>query len=61
MQHHLVNLYQVCSNYAHGAKIGPVEGIIKAYIKLTFSEYGHVAYKIKEKEAFNTMLANILP
>ena len=29
-------------------------------IKLTFSEYGHVAYQIKGNEAYNNMLVNIL-
>ena len=50
---------QVCSNYAPGAKNGPAAGITLAYLKSTFSEYGHVAYQIKEKEAYNNML-NIL-
>ena len=27
MQHHLVDLYQVCSNYAPGAKNGPATGV----------------------------------
>ena len=27
----------------------------------TFSEYGQVAYQIKENEAYNYMLANVLP
>ena len=31
------------------------------YRKLTFSEHGHVAYQIKGNEAYDTMLANILP
>ena len=34
---------------------------MKAYIKLTFSEYGHVAYQIKGNEAYNYMLANDKP
>ena len=34
-------------------------GVTLAYIKSTFPEYGHVAYQIKEKEAYNSML-NIL-
>ena len=29
-------------------------------IKLTFSEYGHVAYQIKGIAAYNNILANIL-
>ena len=29
-------------------------------IKLTFSEYGHVAYQIKGNAAYNNILANIL-
>ena len=32
-----------------------------AYIKSTFSEYGHIAYVFKGNEAYNNMLANILP
>ena len=27
MQHYLVNLYQVCSNYIPGAKNGPTPGV----------------------------------
>ena len=27
MQHHLVDLYQVCSNYVPGTKNGPVRGV----------------------------------
>ena len=27
MKHHLVNLYQVCSNYFPGAKTGPAPGV----------------------------------
>ena len=57
----LVNLYQVCSNYAPGAKNGPVPGVTKTDIKLTFSEYVHVAYQIKGDEAYNNMLAKVLP
>ena len=30
-------------------------------MKLTFSEYGHVAYQIKGNETYNNTLANILP
>ena len=29
--------------------------------KLTFSEYGHVAYQIKADDAGSNMVANILP
>ena len=29
MQHHLVDLYQFCSNYAPGAKIGPTPGVTR--------------------------------
>ena len=29
-------------------------------LKLTFSEYGHVAYQIKGNAAYNNILANIL-
>ena len=29
--------------------------------KIYFLEYGHVAYQIKENEAYNYMLANVLP
>ena len=29
-------------------------------IKLTFSEYGHIAYQIKGNIAYNNILANIL-
>ena len=48
MYHHLVDLYQVCSNYATGVKNGPAAGVTQGYIKSTFfSEYGHVAYQIK--------------
>ena len=57
MWHHLLDLYQVCSNYAPGAKNAVVT---QAYIKSTFSEYSHVAYPIKGKEAFNNMLRNSL-
>ena len=34
LQHHLVYHYHVCSNYAHGAKIGPVTGVKMLYIGL---------------------------
>ena len=33
-------------------------GVKLAYIKSTFSEYGHVAYQIKVNEAYNNMLEN---
>ena len=29
--------------------------------KSTYSEYGHVAYQIKRNEAYNNILANVLP
>ena len=59
--HHLVNLYQVCSNDIPGAKNGPTQESHRLkYIKSTFSEYGHVAYQIKGNEAHINMLANIL-
>ena len=32
-----------------------------AEVKKFFSEYGHVAYKIKAEDAGNNMVANILP
>ena len=38
MKHHLVNLYQVCSNYISRAKNGPTPGVTcftKAYIGKT--------------------------
>ena len=38
----------------------PLAGVTYANIKSTFSEYGHLAYHIKENEAYNNMLANIL-
>ena len=60
MWYHLVDLYQVCSNYAPEAKNGPASGVTFAYIKSTFSEYGHVEYQIKGNEAYNNMLANNL-
>ena len=55
-----MNLYQVCSDYASAAKNGPAAGVKLAYIKLTFSEYGHVAFQIKGNEVYINML-NILP
>ena len=58
MQHHIVYLYQVCTNYATGTK--NAARVIYAFIKSTFTEYGHVAYQIKGNEANNNMLANIL-
>ena len=74
MQRYLMDLYHICSNDATGAKNGSAPGITWSTnyatgaknappppnIKLTFSEYGHVAYQIKENEAFNNMLVNIL-
>ena len=51
-----MDLYQVYANYAPGAKLPPPPNI-----KLTFSEYGHVAYQIKGNEAYNNMKVNILP
>ena len=51
MLHHIMDPYQVYSKYAPGAKPN---------IKLTFSEYGHVAYKIKVNIAYNNKLTNIL-
>ena len=53
-----MDLYQVYSNYATGAKNAPPPP--HPHIKSTFSEYGHVAYQIKEDKAYNNMLANIL-
>ena len=46
MKHHLVDLYQVLPNYFPVAKNGPATVVILAYIKSTFSEYGHAAYQI---------------
>ena len=43
-----------------GPKMALLQGHI-GHIKSTFSEYGHVAYQIKGNEAYNNMLANILP
>ena len=34
MKHHLVNLYQICSNYIPGAKNGPPKGGHMFYIGL---------------------------
>ena len=56
-----MDLYQVCSNIAPWVNNGPTAGVTKAYIKSTFSEYGHVTYQIKRNEAYNNMLANVLP
>ena len=39
---------------------GRAAGVTKAYIKSTFAGYGHV-YQIKGNEAYNNMLANLLP
>ena len=61
MYHHLVDLYQVCSNYAPWAKNGPPTEVTQAYIKSTFSEYVHFAYQIKGSKTYNNMLANALP
>ena len=55
-----MDLYQIRSNDAPGAKMGHQRGHIGLY-KTIFSEYGHVAYQIKGNEAYNNMLANILP
>ena len=44
-----------------GPKNGPAPGGHIGLYKLTFSEYGHVAYQIKGNEAYNYMLANVLP
>ena len=56
-----MDLYQVCSKYAPRAKNGPAAGVTfnLAHIKSTVSEYGHVAYQIKENEAYNNMLNNL--
>ena len=35
--------------------------MIGLMLKSTYSEYDHVAYKIKGNEASNNMLANVLP
>ena len=56
-----MDFYQVYSRNAPRGKNGPTAGVIEAYIKSTVSEYCHVAYQIKENEAYNNMLANILP
>ena len=62
MLHHLVDLNQVCTNIAIGTNNQPTAGVTYAYIKSTFSEYGHVvAYQIKWNEAYNNMIANVLP
>ena len=34
------------------AKNGRAAGMTQAYIKTTFSEYGHAAYQIKRNEAY---------
>ena len=56
MWHHLVgplpSLFKLCPC---SQKKPPTPNI-----KLTFSEYGHVAYQIKGNAAYNTILANIL-
>ena len=55
--------YRVCFflNYASGAENGPAAGVTHPYIKSTFQDIGHDAYQIKENEAYNDMLANVLP
>ena len=55
-----MNHYQVCSNYTIGPKNGPALGVTKAYVNLTFSEYGHVAYRIKGNKAYNYNQASVL-
>ena len=39
--------------------LGP-KWLAAGYKKKALSEYGHVAYQIKENETYNNMLANIL-
>ena len=60
MEHHLVNHYQVCSNYTLEQKNWSALGVTLAYVNLTFSEYGHVAYRIKGNKVYNYMLASVL-
>ena len=43
-----------------GFKNGPATGVTKAYIKSSFSEYGHDAYEIKGNETYSNMLANYI-
>ena len=59
MWHHLVDPFQAYSNYAPGAKNGPAAGV--SLYKITFSEYGRVAYQIKGNEAYNNVLATVWP
>ena len=47
--------------YPFGQNWPASRGIAYAYVKLTFSEYNRVAYQLKGNEAYNNMLANILP
>ena len=60
VQHHLVNFYQFVQIIPLVPKNVPAARVSYAYIKSTFSEYGHVAYQIKGKEACSNMLANSL-
>ena len=57
--HHLVDHYQIYSNYAPGgqkwAQPGGHIGLYKNHF------YIHVAYQIKGNEAYNYMLANVSP
>ena len=53
--HHLIDIYQICSNYATGAKIALPQESHKL-----ISEYCHAAYQIKWNKACNSILANIL-
>ena len=53
-----MDLYQVCSNYAPGAK-NNLQG--QTYINLSLLEYGHVAYQVKGNGIYNNMLANSMP
>ena len=42
-------------------KLARCRGNIGLYKINFFSEYGHAAYQIKGNEAYNSMIANILP
>ena len=50
MQHHLVDLYKVCSNYAPGTKNGPAPGAPGTWS--AFNKYLDVSFKQNSGEQF---------
>ena len=51
LKHHLIDLYQVCTNYAPGAKNGPASGVIRDMVS-AFNRYLNLSCKQNSDERF---------